>query len=177
MYKLILPIYAYSKKRAGLAQLYEKISSHLERLSECEGQRVASVDVPAQIFGDLTADILSYKLDGKQERIAKTIGFHTGKWIYAVDALDDMKDDIKTGSYNPFVLMYGDGLTKENAHMIKSAFVQVLAEIERATDLADIQDDDLKGIIYNIIYYGMKRKSDEIADNAIKENKIEQKSI
>jgi hypothetical protein len=50
--------------------------------------------------------------------------------------------------------------------LVKSAFVALLAEAERALDLIDFADDSLKAIIYNIIYEGMRRRSDEIAEKA-----------
>ena len=95
------------------------------------------------------------------------IGFYTGKWIYTADALDDMKKDAKSGSYNPFNLMFPEGIPEKDREMIKGAFVHSLAGIEMAADLIECSDESLKGIIYNIIYCGMKRKSDEITDKII----------
>ena len=39
--------------------------------------------------------------------------------------------------------------------------------LSMAADLIECSDESLKGIIYNIIYCGMKRKSDEITDKII----------
>ena len=157
-------VFKGAKKRAGLDDLSEKVSEHLKLLNECEKNRTASVDIPSDIFGNLTADILSYGLEGEIAVIARNIGFFTGKWIYAIDALDDMKDDYKSGSYNPFCIMYGESLPESNSEMIKGAFMHWLAQIEVSVDLIDFDDDSLKGIIYNILYYGMKNKFCEITD-------------
>lgn len=163
-YRIVKPIFAFAKKRAGLSELYEQIESFLSELSECESAKTASVDIPAEIFGRLTAEVLSFGLEGQNAVIAKSIGFYTGKWIYTIDALDDLKDDIKSGSYNPFYLTFGKDSDKYNVDLIKSAFVQMLAEIEKAADLIDFADDSLRGIVYNLIYYGMKNKSDKITE-------------
>ena len=80
---------------------------------------------------------------------------------------DDMKKDAKSGSYNPFNLMFPEGIPEKDREMIKGAFVHSLAAIEMAADLIECSDESLKGIIYNIIYCGMKRKSDEITDKII----------
>ncbi len=163
-YKLVKPFFSSAKKRAGISELYEQIEMYLSELSECERKKTASVDIPAEIFGKLTSEVLSFGLEGENAAIAKEIGFYTGKWIYTVDALDDLKDDIKSGSYNPFYLTFGEDAHKYNVQMIKSAFVQMLAEIEKAADLIEFEDDSLRGIVYNLIYYGMKNKSDKIAE-------------
>lgn len=156
-----------AKKRAGLDDLYGKMTEKLEKLDECEKKGTKSVDIPSDIFGELVSDILSYGLDGETAAIAKSIGFYTGKWIYTADALDDMKKDAKSGSYNPFNLMFPEGIPEKDGEMIKGAFVHSLAGIEMAADLIECSDESLKGIIYNIIYCGMKRKSDEITDKII----------
>lgn len=33
--------------------------------------------------------------------------YHLGRWIYLVDAADDLKKDVKNGSYNPLVPRFG----------------------------------------------------------------------
>lgn len=160
-------LFKSAKKRAGLEDLYGKMTHHLSLLTECEKNGTKSVDIPSDIFGKLTSDVLSYGLEGEIEQIAKNIGFYAGKWIYAADALDDMKDDIKSGSYNPFYLVFGEKTDSSDAEMIKGCFMHWLCEIEKAADLIDFADDSLKGIIYNVIYLGMKKKSDEITDKLI----------
>ena len=156
-----------AKKRAGVDELYGKISAKLDILDECEKNGTKSVDAPSDIFGELVSDILSFGLEGENAMLAGSIGFNTGKWIYIADALDDMADDARSNSYNPFNLMFPDGFSESDREMIKGAFVYRLAEIERAVDLIECDDASLKGIIYNIIYCGMKNKSDEISDRVL----------
>ena len=89
-------------------------------------------------------------------------GYHVGKWIYAVDALDDMRDDIKKSSYNPIAELYGTELPGGAAEMLVSACTHSLTEIEKALDLIDFTDASLKALIYNILCEGMKRQADKI---------------
>lgn len=162
-YTMLTPFFYYAKRRAGYEELYKVMRKYLSELSECEKIKTASVDVPADIFGRLTAEIFCYGLDDvSSKKIAYTVGFYTGKWIYAADALDDMTEDVKSGSYNPFVQIYGRYIPENSAEMIKSAFTQSLVEIEKALELADFTDASLKALIFNIVYEGMNRKSDEI---------------
>lgn len=41
-------------------------------------------------------------------------GYALGKWIYVIDALDDLEKDMKTGQFNPIVILYNhDDLSYE----------------------------------------------------------------
>ena len=42
-----------------------------------------------------------------RRRVLEQILYHLGRWIYLIDAADDLKKDAKTGSYNPVALRYG----------------------------------------------------------------------
>ena len=67
--------------------------------------------------------------------------------------------------------MFPEGIPEKDREMIKGAFVYYLAQIEKAADLIECPDESLKGIIYNIIYCGMKNKSDKIADKILSDKK------
>ncbi len=167
VYKMLVPFFAYAKKRANAPDLYDKINEKLRALSKLENEKCASVDLPANVFGELTGEIFKYGLSENDKKLAQNVGYHTGKWIYACDALDDLKKDLKSGSYNPFLLLFEEKMPENEVELIKSAFVDELAQIEKALDLVDYADDALKAILYNIVYEGMKRKSDSVADSVL----------
>lgn len=150
---------------AALPGLDGKISAALDTLAELEREKTASVDIPAEVFGRITEEILAYGLDGDSERIARRIGRHIGKWIYIADALDDYPDDVKRSRYNPFASLWGDGMTKESRESIRTALVCELQAAECAFDLIEYggcHGDTLSGLVSNIIYRGMPRRVDEI---------------
>lgn len=74
-----------------------------------------SLDLLADRFGDVLAFVCSYPFDsfaaedGAADRraICSNIGHHVGRWIYCIDAIDDLKEDEKRGRFNPFLLAYG----------------------------------------------------------------------
>ena len=35
-----------------------------------------------------------------------TIGYHMGKWIYLIDAVDDIEENLETGAYNPLIYRF-----------------------------------------------------------------------
>ncbi|MBQ4557432.1 MAG: hypothetical protein IJA60_07290 [Clostridia bacterium] len=151
--KLIRPFAKHAKRRAGLDELYSFIESKLAELSALEAERLASVDAPADIFGKLLAEVFAFGLDGGNEKIAREIGFRTGRWIYAVDAADDIDEDRKKGSYNPFLLLYDGDIDESQRNIIEMAMKYDLTALAAAVDLID--ECDTLRIVKNIIYLGM----------------------
>ena len=163
---LVQPFMAGGRRRTRKAyvELDAAIAAHLETLSELERQNTDSADLPANAFGALLRDICAYGLDGTQARLAAAIGYHTGRWIYLIDALDDRAADAVRGSYNPLNLMYGTAvLTAEQIETFSAHLTEELMEIESALDLID--DDTFPegmALLRNILYLGMPRVSEAI---------------
>lgn len=146
------------------SELDGRISDSLARLSATEKKCLPSVDVPAEHFGELLSEILSYGLEGADEKITKSIGKHIGRWIYITDAADDLEDDLKKGRFNPFACLYdGQLLTDEQKSDVSTSLRLELLASEPAFDLIDFDGmSDIEGIIKNIIYRGMPDVADRI---------------
>ena len=51
-------------------------------------------------FGDLMAELFDYKQDRWSPEL-RAVGANLGKYIYLLDAWDDLPRDLRRGSYNP----------------------------------------------------------------------------
>lgn len=167
--KTLLPVAASMKKRAeNLHELDTIITLSLASLHKIEDEKIPSTDTPANEFAILLANVCSFGIeDEKNRRIAYEIGYHTGKWIYVTDAVDDYESDLKSGSYNSLVLSYNSSESKQLDEsildQISAASRLELTQLERAVDLIDFSEClELKGIIHNIIYLGMPDVTDRI---------------
>ena len=162
----IKPIAKRMRKKAlqRYAELDKLIEVGLRRLSEIEEERLESVDIPADCFGELLGDLLSYGLPEKESRILKNIGKHVGRWIYILDAADDLKEDLKRNRFNPFVCLYGNQmLTEEQKRDISTSLRLELLAAEPAFDLLEYNcDRNVEELIKNIIYRGMPDVADRI---------------
>ena len=138
------------------SELDKKVFDGLRKLSEIEKQRLGSVDIPADAFGDILADIVSFGLEGNDEKIMRKIGKHIGRWIYIVDAADDLSEDIKKDRFNSFACLYGGEIPREERESIANSLRLELLSAEPAFDLIDYNElYDIKAIVENIIYLGM----------------------
>lgn len=157
--KFLHLFFSQMDKRSGdkLPELAELVQKKLSELAELEKKRVASIDAPADVFGEMMALLLSYGFEGNKRLIAENIGKRLGRWIYVVDAFDDYDDDRKSGSYNPFVELYeAEDFSDDNLISISK---MLEAELAMALSSIDLLDDDAdknrSEIIKNILCMGM----------------------
>lgn len=162
---------AYRRARRRYLQMDATVSSLLQELRAYEKDTTAppSADAPAAIFGNLMSAVLSEGLEGVEARIATTFGRAIGHWIYLVDAADDYRRDLTSGSFNPFVRLFGDGMTQENAESIAVSLKRYLADAEGAFLLIDsFPTPEVREILCNILYLGLPKVADRILEQAWK---------
>jgi hypothetical protein len=157
---LTRPVLASAKKRADLEPLAEIVKDRLERITAIEKERRPSIDEPAELFGELLGEIFSYGLSGSDRVVTYECGYHLGKFILLVDAIDDYEDDLKTGKYNPYVISYGGAsLTYENKQNVKTALLIECKKLENAVNLIPFGNKiTIENIVRNIIYLGLTKR-------------------
>lgn len=145
--------------RKGFLPLDERVAACMRELSALEAERPLSVDRPAELFGELMADLLSYGLEGNAARLGRELGLHVGRWVYILDAVDDFEEDKTRGRYNPLACLWQGGeLTDERRRELHNALLAELVAVEKALDLADpghTENSSLWGVIRNVLYGGM----------------------
>lgn len=152
--------------------LWDFVVDKLEALALVEENKVASIDIPADIFGDLMACLLSLGLEGDKKLIANKIGKRIGRWIYIVDAFDDYERDRESGSYNPFVLLYSEqDFTDDNLISIAKMLEAELSMVYSAIELIDDEDKNRSEIIKNILCLGMPARVDKVCNKQNKKEK------
>ncbi len=141
------------KKHNRIAQRYpQKVTAvyeNLERIHECEKKNDCSIDQVSGYFGEIMAELFVYKEDEWADSLRK-IGFFMGKFIYLLDAYDDIEKDIKKGNYNPFLRMYREPDFEENA---KQILTMMMAECSREFETLPILWN--ADILRNILYAGV----------------------
>ena len=162
-YALLYPTVSTMRKRARIYDALDGcMAQKLSELEAAEKADIVSPDQAAGLFGDLLAAVFAEGItDEKKKRIASTIGMYTGRWIYLVDAADDLEKDKKRGEYNPFI-HYG----AVSAETAEAALTMELRPIETALSLIDYGDRGIESILQNMIYLGMPKCAGDAARRA-----------
>lgn len=160
---------AFKKLRKKYADKCSIIEKRLDDLIELEKAKCASMDMAAEPFAKLMEEVTAYEplcSNEINEKTLRWIGYNLGKWIYLLDAYDDLEKDIKAKNYNPLIYQYKYvnkdiiEFKKEMHDKIEFNLTYSLNEVARAFELFDVKSN--KGILENIIYMGMLRKTEKI---------------
>ena len=179
----------HRKLQKKYPDLCDGIEINLATLNGLENAKCANLDEAAESFSKIMEVIFregAKKLYPDSHDLHETFGrtgYHMGKWIYLIDAVDDIEENIKTGAYNPLLYRFEykgspadgeDGETpqefrdriRENLEFNLYHYLSVLSE---QTESLDIKKN--RGIIDNVIFFGMNRKTEEMINK--KEDKGE----
>lgn len=145
----ISPDYSYKNK-------IEAISSLLDELGTREKMNETNVDVVAGLFGRIM-QILFVPFDDIYAKGLGRMGFYLGKFIYIMDAFDDVEDDVKKGRYNVFSNCYTDPDFETH---VKDMLTMMMAECSDAFEMLPAVDnaDILRNILYSGVWNSYERR-------------------
>lgn len=146
-------------------QKAEYIKQQLGNLRELEKQESKSIDKVSNTFGNLMGEIFAFKKDEYEQNL-RNIGFNLGKYIYILDAYEDLEEDKKKGRYNPFI----DYIDKKEELKNK---VDRLISMSLGIATKNIEQLNLefnKSIIDNIIYSGVYLRYKNILEKGYETN-------
>lgn len=127
----------------------EKIAALLVELSSLEKAGEKDLDIMAGCFGKIMEEILAYQED-IWEPALRRMGFYLGKFIYLLDAYEDVEMDVKNGNYNPFSEDYIiEGFEEQVRRILMMMMAECCREFEK---LPIIRYAD---ILRNILYSGV----------------------
>lgn len=108
--RLLLPLAApKAKKAAGrYPEMAEVVEKTMESQREAEGEG-AGIDRCAEPTADLLRELFGELAgcDSRQRPALESFGYYLGRWVYLMDAADDLGDDMREGSFNPFIKRLG----------------------------------------------------------------------
>lgn len=160
---------AYERARARLPEADAEMVQALEDLQQLERAKCDSMDRAADASARLTAAAVPHTGDDR-ERVLRQMFYHIGRWIYLLDAAQDVAEDLEQENYNPVVLRYGlhaPDLT-EIRQPLERTLERSLADICMAFDLLDIRRD--ADLIRNIIFLGMPLVTKQVLDGTYQTN-------
>lgn len=167
-----------------------KIKECLTKLDNLEeSKNFSSIDEICDPFSELVGIVLRdypFELSQDCEELRNTLynlGYSIGKWIYLIDALDDLKTDIEKNKFNPINFLYN----KDNLEYNK--FIEVIRpKIEFTilncgyTCMENLMKLNLKrnkDILYNIIELGLMDKYTRVISdtNSKKTNETKRRDL
>ena len=157
LYRLIQPFFASWRKKA--MKRYPQIEASVKRMMDDQQTAEHSPDCvldmaaspTAKMLGEMCALLTEHiplhrRLDReKTKRILESMGYYMGRWIYLIDAADDLKKDKKQHQFNPFLL----DAVNASAEYIEASLNHALSETLLSYGL--LEPGRFDGIIRNVL--------------------------
>lgn len=148
-------IKAIKEKYSEKAEIIEVCFRNLDKL---EKENCRNIDKMAGLFGKVMEELFIYRED-EWEEILRKLGYNLGKFIYILDAYEDVEEDIKKGSYNPFAEKYQN---EDFEKMCRIVLTSAIAECSRAFEMLPLIDH--VKILRNILYSGVWHRYEKIRE-------------
>lgn len=187
--RLALPFMRRKYKKAALMypDIVGIVDDMMEQQENIEKQENPSIDMCCEP----TANMLSRLFEGlggcdqNKSYALNRIGYFLGRWVYTMDAADDLREDLSLGKFNPFISKLSlqdylpqngkkksekllDGEDRKNAELACNEVLNTnIAMIIPPLNLLEIAN--FGGIIDNIIKKGLPEMQREILFLRVKE--------
>lgn len=155
----------YGRLREIYPRQVKTLEENIMLLRRAEKENRTEIDYAAGLNGRYLAEIFVWKEDGWQQEL-RNIGFYMGKFIYLMDALEDMEKDRKKGNFNVFS-KYGPIWGTDKEEQIREILMEMMTEASRAFELLPILEH--AEILRNILYSGVWTRYASLRQKALEQ--------
>ena len=143
---------SYRKAAARRPEFDHRTVECLRALHALEVAASPSLDRTADTFACILRSAAPATGEESRDRAVEQLLYHVGRWIYLVDAWDDLEEDREQGGYNPVSLRFPDGPEKHREEL-RTTLHHSLNLAVSACNLTDF--GPWNGILLNILCQGL----------------------
>ena len=133
-----------------------RIEEAMARLGQAEKDGSLNFDEMAGLFGQVMAELFLYRED-EWRVVLYRCGFYLGKFIYLMDAYEDLEEDHEKGTFNPLFEREGQ---KDFDAWCGQILTMMMTESARAFEVLPIVQD--AELLRNIIYAGVWNRYEQV---------------
>ena len=130
------------------------VEKYINNLATAEAAGESNIDKISSYTGEMLGTLMNWRNDAWSCTL-NCMGFHMGKFIYILDAYEDLKKDEKHGRYNPLSFMKNES-PKEYETFVRINLTSLMAECAKSFERLPIVEN--ADILRNIIYSGVWSK-------------------
>lgn len=171
---------AMKKASADFPFMAEAVQKMMDDQHAAEHAEKISVDACSAPTAELLETLCTELGETESEKLVlRQVGYFLGRWVYIMDAADDLPKDLREKKFNPFIAKLGlfdcmgEELTKEQRDMAdaqcNAALNNTMARLIPAANL--LPEGQFSGIIGNVLNKGLPEMQREILFLHVKEKK------
>lgn len=167
-FRFVRRLFRRSYRRAAEAQpeFDARTREGLARLGELEEARSPHLDRAADAFAQILACAAQAMPEEGTRRALGQLLYHLGRWIYLMDAWDDLDDDRRRGRYNALDARFA-GNARDNRDYLETTATHSLRLAGSAAELLEL--GGWGPVVENILYTGLPTVQRAVLDGRWKE--------
>ena len=153
----------YEKFAVAYPRQAKAIEDYMRNLAEYEMNKESNIDLVAGLTGEMLGEVFAWCEDEWYQEL-KTLGYYMGKFIYLMDAYEDIDKDEKKDAYNPLRILRKDN-PKDFETLTRLMMTSMMSECAKSFERLPIllHADILRNILYSGVwtkyeYIQLKRK-------------------
>ena len=168
--KTALKVFAkdYRKAQKLMPNLDKAFTQGYHKLRELEQSDCAVLDKVCHPFAQMSQDLCAHVLQ-TDNKFLLNLCYNVGKWVYLIDALDDIKQDLRKGAYNPLVKCFNIANLSDVCKSYEDiSFVMYSALNTIASCFNDLNLTKYNCLLANLLYKSLRQKTESILDKYAK---------
>lgn len=153
----------YEQFAADYPRQKNAIEKYMKDLGAYEQSNESNIDLVAGLTGEMLGEVFAWKKDEWYHEL-KTLGYYMGKFIYLMDAYEDIDRDEKKNAYNPLRKLRCEN-PKDFETLTKLMMTSMMSECAKSFERLPIilHADILRNVLYSGVwtkyeYIQMKKK-------------------
>ena len=153
----------YERIKQKYGRQVQAVETYMEKLAAAEKAGEENIDVIAGLTGEMVGEIFDWREDEWSEEL-RCLSFYLGKYVYLMDAYEDIEDDLKNHNYNPLKQLYKKPEFEDIIHKI---LTMMMAECSKTFEQLPLIDDI--DILRNVLYSGVWYRYEQVREKREKE--------
>ncbi len=151
----------FKKAYKRLPDFAHAVRDGYEKIRKGEKENL-SAERLAEYFGEIMlacGDALTANADSKLKKLL----YHVGRWVYFIDAVEDIKEDCEKKRFNPFLrkdTVWSDTIFAEAEKVARPFLYDCIDRIIEVYNTMDINISE--GALSNIVYRGFKARTEQV---------------
>ena len=160
---IIIPKAKKAKKK--MPEIDKILKEGFDNLRVMERANETSIDKVSEPFSIIIAEIARIIIGDKFNDYIYNLCYNLGKWVYLMDALDDIEEDFEQKRYNPMLAKFNNFESREqfletNKKDLEYIMMSVYNGIVNNYNKLDVKISE--GILSNVFYLGLKKQTDDM---------------
>ena len=168
-FRLVRWLFGRAYRRAAQEQpeFDQRVRKELARLRQLENEGTDQLDRVADTFAAILSSCsMAYPEGSAIRRTLEMLLYHLGRWIYLMDAWDDLEEDQRAGRYNPLDARF-HGQAREKRDYLETTATHSVRLAGAAANLMEL--GRWTTIVENILYLGLPTVQSAVLDGRWKE--------